>query len=79
MITYNDDIARLNALKQNAGQSWAAINPEYIARLRAQNRFKTGLDIARYTAAIMQKDMGGSDIVIDHQRHARPNKYLLEG
>jgi isocitrate lyase len=61
MITYNDDIARLNALKQNAGHSWAAINPEYIARLRAQNRFKTGLDIARYTAAIMQKDMDDYD------------------
>ena len=57
MTVYNDDIARLKDLKQAAGQPWAAINPEYAARMRAQNQFKTGLDIARYTAAIMRKDM----------------------
>ena len=61
MNAYNDDIARLNDLKQAAGQPWAAINPEYAARMRAQNQFKTGLDIARYTAAIMRKDMQDYD------------------
>ena len=29
--------------------------------MRLQNRFKTGLDIARYTAAIMRKDMADYD------------------
>jgi isocitrate lyase len=29
--------------------------------MRAQNRFKTGLDIARYTAAIMRRDMANYD------------------
>ena len=29
--------------------------------MRIQNRFKTGLDIARYTAAIMRKDMADYD------------------
>ena len=61
MNAYNDDIARLNDLKQAAGQPWAAINPEYAARMRAQNHFKTGLDIARYTASIMRKDMQDYD------------------
>jgi hypothetical protein len=32
-----------------------AINPESAARMATQNRFKTGLDIAKYTAAIMRK------------------------
>ena len=58
MTVYTDDIARLKDLKEAAGQPWAAINPEYAARMRAQNQFKTGLDIARYTAAIMRKDIG---------------------
>ena len=61
MTVYNDDIARLEDLKQAAGQPWAAINPEYAARMRVQNQFKTGLDIARHTAAIMRKDMHAYD------------------
>ena len=32
---------------------WKNINPEYVARMRLQNEFKTGLDIAKYTASIM--------------------------
>jgi isocitrate lyase len=53
-----DAVAKLCA--QN-GSSWDAINPEYAARMKAQNRFQTGLDIARYTAAIMRKDMAEYD------------------
>jgi isocitrate lyase len=36
-------------------ETWNAINPESAARMATQNRFKTGLDIAKYTAAIMRK------------------------
>merc|ERR1712098_843330 len=36
-------------------------NPEFAARMKVQNRFKTGLDIARYTASIMRKDMAEYD------------------
>jgi len=43
------------------GPSWNAISPEYVARMRLQNRFKTGLDIARYTAKIMRDDMAAYD------------------
>ena len=57
MSAYQNDIKAVAALKEKAGSSWSAINPEFVARMRIQNRFKTGLDIAKYTAAIMRKDM----------------------
>lgn len=40
----------------------AAFNPEIAARMKTQNRFLTGLDIARYTASIMRKDMADYDL-----------------
>jgi isocitrate lyase len=40
---------------------WDAISAESVARMRLQNRFRTGLDIARYTAAIMRRDMAAYD------------------
>ena len=40
-----------------SSSNWNSINPEYVTRMRKQNRFKTGLDIAKYTASIMRKDM----------------------
>lgn len=57
MSTYTQDIEALAAVKSAAGKTWDAISPEYAARMRAQNKFKTGLDIARYTAGIMRADM----------------------
>ncbi|RFB81258.1 isocitrate lyase [Methylovirgula sp. 4M-Z18] len=42
-------------------QNWTGITPEAVARMRLQNRFRTGLDIARYTAKIMRKDMAAYD------------------
>ena len=44
-----------------SSSDWSSINPEYVTRMRKQNRFKTGLDIAKYTAAIMRKDMEDYD------------------
>jgi isocitrate lyase len=43
------------------GPSWSAISAEYVARMRLQNRFKTGLEVARYTAKIMRDDMAAYD------------------
>ncbi|MCO4757001.1 MAG: isocitrate lyase, partial [Oceanospirillaceae bacterium] len=57
MSTLNKDIDSISALKADAGSPWDAINPESAARMRAQNKFKTGLDIAKYTAGIMRRDM----------------------
>lgn len=61
MSAYQNDIKAVAALKETAGNGWNAINPESVARMRAQNRFQTGLDIAKYTAAIMRKDMAEYD------------------
>ncbi|KSV87283.1 isocitrate lyase [Sinorhizobium sp. GL28] len=42
-------------------EKWTGITAEAVARMRLQNRFQTGLDIANYTAAIMRKDMAAYD------------------
>lgn len=61
MSNYQQTVQSAAALTDAQGASWAAINPEYVARMRLQNRFKTGLDIAKYTAAIMRRDMAEYD------------------
>ncbi|SDF94474.1 MULTISPECIES: isocitrate lyase [unclassified Duganella] len=61
MSQYQDDIKAVGALKEQQGSAWNAINPESAARMRAQNKFKTGLDIAKYTAKIMRADMAAYD------------------
>jgi isocitrate lyase len=59
--TYQDDTSKTAALIARKGGTWDGISAEAVARMRAQNRFKTGLDIARYTAAIMRADMAEYD------------------
>ncbi len=49
---------------------WKAINPEYVVRMQLQNRFSTGLDIARHTAAIMRKDMAAYDVDTSRYTHS---------
>lgn len=61
MSEYKQHIDAVEKLKEEHGSSWAAINPIFASRMRLQNRFKTGLDIAKYTAAIMRKDMAEYD------------------
>ena len=61
MSEYAKDIDAVATLREKHGAAWDAINPEYAARMRMQNRFKTGLDIARYTAKIMRDDMARYD------------------
>ncbi|HXW71439.1 MAG TPA: isocitrate lyase [Methylocella sp.] len=58
---YQSQIAEAKELIGRKGDAWKGINPESTARMRLQNRFQTGLDIARYTAAIMRKDMAAFD------------------
>ena len=58
---YQSQIAEAKELIGRNGDAWQGINPESTARMRLQNRFQTGLDIARYTAAIMRKDMAAFD------------------
>lgn len=61
MSTYQNEIQKAAEEIKQAGKSWAAIQAESVARMRMQNRFQNGLDIAKYTAAIMRKDMAEYD------------------
>ena len=58
---YTSALETVRELKQRYGNTWNAINPESAARMISQNKFRTGLDIARYTASIMRKDMAEYD------------------
>lgn len=59
---YSSALETVRNLKEKYGETWSTINTENAARMVAQNRFKTGLDIAKYTAAIMRKDMAEYDV-----------------
>jgi isocitrate lyase len=59
--SYNSALETVKTLKQKYGSTWSAITSKNAARMIAQNRFKTGLDIAKYTAAIMREDMAAYD------------------
>ena len=48
--SYQSEIEAAEALLKDK-PTWNGISAEAVARMRLQNRFKTGLDIARYTAA----------------------------
>jgi len=56
-VTHVSDVASLI----HANTTWNGIDAENAARMRLQNRFRSGLDIARYTAAIMREDMAAFD------------------
>ena len=60
-MTYFEEIHRQSAIRHEKGGAWTQIDPEFAARLRLQNRFATGLDIARYTSKIMRADMAAYD------------------
>jgi isocitrate lyase len=61
MSNLNDEVNKANDVSSMKNDSWAAIDPNYVARMRLQNRFKTGLDVAKYTSAIMRTDMDAYD------------------
>jgi isocitrate lyase len=58
---YQNQITDVARLKDRYGAPWTGIDPEAVARMRAQNRFRTGLDIARHTAAVLRRDMAAYD------------------
>jgi len=60
-MSYKQHIQDMDALRSTKGGTWDGINPESVARMRLQNQFRTGLDIARYTAKIMRADMAAYD------------------
>ena len=61
MSNFTNDLAAVAKLKEQHGGNWGAISADSAARMRAQNRFQTGIDIAKYTASIMREDMAAYD------------------
>ena len=61
MSVYVSAFEKVRQLKAKYGETWAAVTPHNTARMMVQNRFKTGLDIAKYTAGIMRQDMAEYD------------------
>ncbi|WP_201616069.1 isocitrate lyase [Psychrobacter urativorans] len=56
MSNYTSALELVRKLKKQHG-NWENISENDAARMMVQNRFKTGLDIAQYTADIMREDM----------------------
>ncbi|KEO91262.1 isocitrate lyase [Erythrobacter longus] len=65
-MTYQNTIDAMGKTIAANGPSWGAIDPEATARMAIQNRFPTGLDIAKYTAKIMRADMEAYDNDTSH-------------
>ena len=61
MSAYLKEIEAVEKLREAQGEAWNGINPESAVRMKLQNRFKTGLDIAQHIANIMRKDMAEYD------------------
>lgn len=61
MSQFSKDVEAIASLREQWGGKWDNIDPTHAARMRSQNRFRTGLDIARYTAKIMRQDMAEYD------------------
>jgi isocitrate lyase len=60
-MPYRDYVTEASRSIESQGEPWDGINADSVARMRLQNRFKTGLDIAKYTAGIMRRDMAAYD------------------
>lgn len=60
-MDYASESTRLETVIAAGGEGWNGIDAASAARLRLQNRFRTGLDIARHTAGIMRADMAAYD------------------
>ncbi|WP_316178838.1 isocitrate lyase [Bradyrhizobium sp. SZCCHNRI1009] len=58
--SYQAEVEAARALLET-NPTWNGVTAEAVARMRLQNRFKTGLDVARYTAAVMRADMAAYD------------------
>ena len=57
----SDETIKAHNIENIKNSNWNNISPESVARMRLQNRFKTGLDIAKYTAGVMRSDMEAYD------------------
>jgi isocitrate lyase len=60
-MPYREYVTQATRVIESKRGAWDGISGDAVARMRLQNRFKTGIDIAKYTAAIIRKDMATFD------------------
>jgi isocitrate lyase len=60
-MSYRSETNSMCATISAHGAPWQGIAAEAAARMKLQNRFRCGLDIARYTARVMRRDMKAYD------------------
>ncbi|PQA86048.1 isocitrate lyase [Hyphococcus luteus] len=60
-MTYLENLSAASRIIEARNGQWNGVDAESVARMQLQNRFKTGLDIAKYTAKIMRADMEAYD------------------
>ncbi|MFL2697957.1 MAG: isocitrate lyase [Gammaproteobacteria bacterium] len=61
MAIYKDMVDKLLKLKKEGKAAHINVNAEHAARMRLQNQFQSGIEIAKYTSSIMRKDMDEYD------------------
>ena len=61
MLDYKKTIEECSKITDSDKNLFGNINPESAARMKMQNRFQTGIDIAKYTSSIMREDMDAYD------------------
>ncbi|WP_242154345.1 isocitrate lyase [Sphingomonas sp. BAUL-RG-20F-R05-02] len=60
-MNYQSEALTASDVIDKRGTPWGGIDAEAVVRMRLQNRFRSGLDIAKYTAKIMREDMAAYD------------------
>ncbi len=58
---FEHTVDSVSALIESKRGTWNGISPAAVGRMRLQNRFQTGLDVARFTAGVMRRDMAAYD------------------
>ncbi|MGI4732497.1 MAG: isocitrate lyase [Janthinobacterium lividum] len=60
-MTYLSQRSQVETAMATTNGGWSGIEADAVTRMRLQNRFRTGLDVARYTAGLMRRDMAAYD------------------
>ena len=55
---FSSEVDNLNSIPAFSGSNWGSIKPEYAARMRLQNQFKSGIDIAKIYSFFDEKGYG---------------------
>ena len=72
MSQYEADIATAGELIKSQGSNWN-VDPENVARMKAQNRFRTGLDIANVMIEAIERKLNYGRL---NTKKKQPEEYV---